>query len=51
MDFKATHELWNPWIKAVPGNFHGCGGQSEHNCLQDRANFHKSQGLGHGKSS
>ena len=43
MDFKAPQELWNPLSKAVPGKFHGSGGHSKCNCLQDRANFHRSQ--------
>ena len=39
-----THqELWNPLSKAVPGKFHGSGGHSKRNCLQDRANFHRSR--------
>ena len=29
--------------KAVPGKFHGSGGNSKQNCLQDWANFHRSQ--------
>ena len=28
--------------KAVPDEFHGSDGQSKRNCLQDRANFHRS---------
>ena len=45
MEFKtpqAPQELWNPLCKAVPGKFHGFGGHSERNCLQDQANFHRS---------
>ena len=42
MDFKAPWELWNPLSKAVPGKFHGSGGHSKCNCLQDQANFHRS---------
>ena len=29
--------------KAVPVKFHGSGGQSKQNCLQDWANFHRSR--------
>ena len=43
VDFKAPWELWNPLSKAVPGNFHWSGRHSKCNCLQDRANFHRSQ--------
>ena len=28
---------------AVPDTFHGFGGNSKHNCSQDRTNFHRSQ--------
>ena len=31
--------------KAVSGKFHGSGGHCKHNCLQGRANFHRSQSL------
>ena len=37
-------DLWNPLNKAVPGKFHGSGGHSKCNSLQDRANFHRSRG-------
>ena len=30
-------------VKAVPGKFHGCGRHSKHNCLQERAHFHRFQ--------
>ena len=43
MDFKVPQELLNPLHKAVPGKFYGSGGQSKPNCLQDWANFHRSQ--------
>ena len=44
MDFKAPpRELWNPLSKTVLGKFHGSGGHRKRNCLQDRANFHRSQ--------
>ena len=33
--YKAPCELWNPLRKAVPGKFHGYGGQSKRNCLQN----------------
>ena len=36
-------KLWNPQIKAVPGKFHGSLRHSKCNCLQDRANFQRSQ--------
>ena len=42
MDFKAPRELRNPVSKAVLGKFQGACGHSKYNCLQDRANFHKS---------
>ena len=38
-------ELWNPLSKAVPDKFHGSGGHNKHNCLQYRANFHRSRPL------
>ena len=31
---------------AVPGEFHRSGKHSKHNCLQDRATFHRSKGFG-----
>ena len=31
-----------PGVKAVAGEYHGCGWHSKHNCLQDRANFYRS---------
>ena len=37
--FKAPQELWNPISKAVCGKYHGSGGYTKHNCLQDWANF------------
>ena len=43
MDFKASWELWNPPSKAVPDQFRGSGVYSKHNCLQDRASFHRSR--------
>ena len=49
VDFKVPRELWNPLIKAVPGEFHGSGGHSE------RANVDKTEpictGLEHDKLS
>ena len=38
--FQSSPGVWNPLSKAVPGKFHGSGGHSNCNCLQDRANFH-----------
>ena len=35
--------LRNPLSVAVPGKLHGSGGHSKSNCLQDRANFHRSR--------
>ena len=35
--------LRNPLSKTVPGEFHGSGGQSKRNCLQERADFHRSR--------
>ena len=35
--------LWNPLSKAVPSKFYGSGRHSKCNCLQDWANFHRSQ--------
>ena len=32
-----------PLSKTVLGIFHGCGGRSKHNCLQDWASFYRSQ--------
>ena len=43
MDFRAPKELYNPLSKTVPRKYHGSGGQSKCNCLQDRANFHRSR--------
>ena len=45
VDFKAHRELWNPLNKVVhvPGKCHGSSGHSKRNCLQDRANFHRSR--------
>ena len=40
---KAFRELWNPPSKAVPGKFLGSDGHSKCNCLQGRANFHRSR--------
>ena len=34
--FQSFPEVRNPLSKAVPGKFHGSGGHSKHNCLQDR---------------
>ena len=42
-NFKAPRELWNPLSKAVPSKFHGSVGHSKCNCLQNRANFHRSR--------
>ena len=39
--FQSSLELWKPLSKVVPGKFHGSGEQSERNCLQDRANYHR----------
>ena len=44
-DFKAVRELRNPLSKRVPGKFHGSDGHSKWNCLQDRANFHRSRAM------
>ena len=43
MDFKASQDLWDPLSKAVPGKFHGSGGHTKHDLLQDWANFHRSR--------
>ena len=49
VDFKDHREirwvsqLWNPLSQPAPDKFHGCGGHSKRNCLQDPANFHRSQ--------
>ena len=44
VEFKAPRELWNSMSKkAVTGKFHGSGGHIKLNCLQDQANFHRSQ--------
>ena len=40
--FKAPRELWKPPSKAVPVKYHGSGRHSKLNCLQDRANVHRS---------
>ena len=42
MDFEAPQEHLNPLSQAVPGKFHGSGGQSKCNCFQDKANFYRS---------
>ena len=42
VDFKALWDIWNPLNKAIPGKFHGSGGHSKCNSLQDRANLHRS---------
>ena len=34
-------KLCNPLNKVVPGQFHGSGGYSKRNCLQNQANSHK----------
>ena len=41
--FQSPRELWNPLSEAVPGKFHGFGGDGKPNCLQDRANFQRSR--------
>ena len=47
-----TNDCLTQWISKLPGSFgnslseavfHGSGGHSKHNCLQDQANFHLSQ--------
>ena len=43
VDFKALQELWNPLSKAVPCKFHGYVRHSKCNCLQGRANCHRSR--------
>ena len=43
VDFKAPSKLWNPLTKEVTGKFHGSGGHSKYNRLQDRVKFHGSQ--------
>ena len=40
--FQSSRELWNPLSKAVPGKFHRSGRHGKCNCLQDRANSHRS---------
>ena len=39
----APQELWNALSKSVPGKYLRSGEPSKQDCLQDRANFHRSQ--------
>ena len=41
----APQELWNPLSKAVRGKFYSSSKHSNHDCLQNQANFHRSQFL------
>ena len=43
VNFKAPRELWYPLSKTIRGKFHGSAGGSIRNCLQVRANFHRSR--------
>ena len=42
MEFKAPHELWNPFSQALLGKFNGSDGQSKTSCLQDLTILHRS---------
>ena len=42
VDLKVPWRFETHWSKAVPGKIHGSGGHNKCNCLQDRANFHRS---------